>query len=277
MPKSKLKTKTAVISGGTKGIGFIIAKILARKGYNLVLFSRHISSRSRIQKELECYGIKTLILKADVSKVSNCQLVVKKALREFLNVDLLVNCASIQGPVGKLWTNKIKDWERTISINLLGTFYMSYLLLLHMLKNKRGVIINLSGGGAAYGRPLFSAYSSSKTAMLRLTENLSLELKGTGIRVYAVAPGAVWTNMTKSVLKHERERLDKKTLAELLKIKSTGGTSEEKIQDLVWFLVSKKPSQLSGKLIHVNELDKLQESKKTLRAEGGFLRRVNQF
>ena len=265
--------KTAIITGGSKGIGLRIAKILAKEKYNIVICSRNFSDLQRAKKETEVFKVKCLAVKTDVLNYNQCKLLIKKTLQSFSRIDLLVNNAGIQGPVGKLWENNIKEWEKTIQINLLGTFYMSCLVIPYMLKQKSGVIINLSGGGAAYARPLFSAYGCSKTAVLRLTETLAEELKGKNIKVFALAPGVVWTKMTKEALLKAKKVSDKKTIQKLELAKKDGGTSQEKLEKVILYLLDKKSNKLAGKLIHVNELDKIK--KKSLKPGSGLLRRVD--
>ena len=165
----KTNLKTAIVTGGSKGIGFRIAKILAKNNYNIVICSRNLAQLLKAKKEIKSYGVKCLALKVNVANYKQCKSLVRRTIEKFKRIDLLINNAGVQGPVGKLWQNNIKEWEKTIQINLLGTFYMSHLVVPYMLKQKSGKIINLSGGGAAYARPLFSAYACSKTAILRLT------------------------------------------------------------------------------------------------------------
>lgn len=271
--KEAKKNKVAIITGGSKGIGFTIAKILAKKKYNVVICSRNLNDAQKAKKKIESFGVKCLALKCDVSNFNACKSLVSKTMKTFKRIDLLVNNAGVQGPIGTLWTNSVKEWEKTIQINLTGTFFMSHLVIPHMLKQKNGKIINLSGGGAAYSKPLFSAYGCSKTAVLRLTETLEQELKNTNISVYALAPGIVWTNITKTVLT-KKTILDKKTIKELKTAQKSSGTPDEKLEALILFLVSNKSGKFSGKLIHVNELKKIKKKNK-IKPESGLLRRVD--
>ena len=271
----KAKSKTAIVTGGSKGIGLRIAKILAKKKYNIVICSRKQSDLIKAKKEIKLYGVDCLALKADISNLKQCELVVKKCIKRFSKIDVLVNNAAIQGPVGKLWKNNIKEWEKTIQINLTGTFYMTHLVIPQMLKQKSGKIINLSGGGAAYARPLFSAYGCSKIAILRLTETLAEELKDTNISVISLAPGATWTSMTKEVLNKSKNVDSKKNVSILNEIKKTGGTSFKQHEKALIFLLSKKAKTLSGKLIHVNEIEKVTRKNFKIQSESGLLRRVD--
>lgn len=276
MVKSKiLSRKTTIITGGSRGIGLRIAEALAKKKYNIVICSRHLKELKRAKKVIENYGVTCLTLKTDVSNYNHCKKLIKRTIKAFKRIDVLVNNAGIQGPIGPLWKNKIKAWEETIKINLLGTFYLCHLVVPHMLKLKSGVIINLSGGGAAYTRPLFSAYSSSKTALVRLTENLAAELKGKNISVFAIAPGGTFTKMVEQVLKMGKGQISKQEEKILKEIKKTKGTTKEQIESLINFLMTKKASEISGKLIHVSELNKILNKIGDIKTESGLLRRVS--
>jgi len=271
-----VRSKTAIITGGSKGIGLRIARILAERKYNIVICSRNHPDLIRAKKELEKYGIKCLALKADVSDYKQCKMLVRKTLENFLQIDLLVNNAGYQGPIGKLWLNNLEDWEKTIKINLLGVFYMLHLVVPSMIKRRKGLIINISGGGGAYARPLFSGYATSKAAVLRLTETLARELEGTNVNVVAVGPGATWTDMTKSISRGKKNKLlDKKTLAELKTLKITRGTSFDTLKNLMIYLIKASLRKLSGRLLHVNELPKIKKYRHRASSDIGLLRRIN--
>lgn len=267
-------SKTAIITGGSKGIGFRIAQILAKRKYNIVICSRNLQEVNKAKRDIESYGVKCLAYKIDISDYNQCKFLVRNTLKHFSKIDVLVNNAGIQGPVDKLWKNNIKEWEKTIKINLLGTFYMLSLVVPYMLKQKFGRIINLSGGGAAYARPLFSAYSCSKTAILRLTENLAEELKGENIFVFALAPGATWTEMTKEAVKKSISINDKKNINELKMIQASGGASYDEHEKIISYLLSKNSNKLSGRLLHVKEMNKVIKTHSALKPETGLLRRI---
>ena len=271
----KKGNKIAVITGGSRGIGFSIAKILAKEKYNIVICSRNENELMKAKLKLEEFGVTCLALKVDVSDFRHCYNLVKKTIEKFSRIDLLVNNAGIQGPIGSLWKNGLKDWEKTIRINLLGTFYMCHFVIPYMLKQKSGKIINFSGGGSVYARPLFSAYACSKAAILRLTDTLQEELKGKNIFVHAIAPGTVWTQMAMEALKAKRKKLlNKETIYELKLAQKTGGTPISKFEKLIKYLITRDSKILAGRLIHVNELDDLLKKKTKIKEDGGKLRRI---
>jgi len=262
------------VTGASKGIGLKIAHILAEKGYNIVICSRNSAELKVAQTSIESFGVKCLALRLDISNYLQCKSFVEKAIKRFRKIDLLVNNAGIQGPIGNFWQNDLKKWKETIDINLMGTIYISHLVLPYMLKQKSGTIINLAGGGAAYSRPFYSAYSCSKTALVRFTETLNQELKGKNVLVFSVAPGAIWTNMTKTALKSGAKILDKRSINELELLRKATDLAFYKLEKLFMYLIDKKPKALSGKLIHVNEIEDIKKMKNKIKEDSGLLRRV---
>lgn len=123
----------------------------------------------------------------------------------FKDEDVIVNCAGIYGPIGQFHNNGLKQWHKTINVNLLGTVNVCYAVLKKM---KIGKIINFSGGGALYPRPNFSAYATSKAAVVRFTETIAQEYPN--IQINCIAPGFIRTKMTKNVEKgRESQSMDK--------------------------------------------------------------------
>jgi NAD(P)-dependent dehydrogenase (short-subunit alcohol dehydrogenase family) len=131
----------------------------------------------------------------------------------------------------------------------MGTFNAIWAAVPEMIKSGRGgTVINLSGGGASKGRPTFSAYASSKTGVVRLTETIAEELRPYGIAIYVIAPGGVYTQMTEELLRSTALAAPN-DVAEAERIKATGGTSPERIGKLVVFLASEAGRPLAGRFI----------------------------
>lgn len=271
------ESKTVLITGGSKGIGFTLAQIFARKKYNIVICSRNSVEIKKAKRKLEAYGINCLALETDISNFYECKQLIEKAVQKFSRIDVLVNNAGVQGPIDKTWLTDSKKWEETVDINLLGTFYMCRVTIPYMLKQKSGIIINVAGGGSVYPRPYFSAYAVSKTSILKLTETLALELSGKNVFVFAIGPGLTWTDMAKMTYKGKKVYLKGDELKKYKNAMKTGGTPVEKMENLVTFLLNKKSKRFSGRLIHVNELEAIKKAKLNIKQDGGFLRRVEYF
>lgn len=247
-PAKLLKDKVSVITGGSMGIGKAIALAFAREGSHLVLASRVKSYLEATRQELEGFGPSVKIFPADVSQESEVKALVAFTLNEFRDISILVNCAGIYGPIGFVTDLDSKKWREAIEINLFGTFLCIKAVLPTMIKNRKGKIINLSGGGAASPFPRFSAYSASKAAVVRLTETLADEVKEYNIDINAIAPGGVNTRLLEQALV-AGEAAGKDFLAKAIKQKREGGTPPEAVAELAVFLASAKSDGLTGRLI----------------------------
>jgi NAD(P)-dependent dehydrogenase (short-subunit alcohol dehydrogenase family) len=244
----RLDGEVAFITGGGRGIGEAMAHAFARAGANLVLLSRTANETQHVAKETESLGVKTLPLVADVARRQDVQKAVSAALSQFGQIDVLVNAAGIYGPIGPLVENDIDAWAQTIQINLMGIVFCLHEILPHMISRRKGAVINLSGGGAVNPFPRFSAYSTSKAAVVRLTETVAEEVKEFNVRVNAIAPGAINTRLLNQVL-DAGERAGKEFYAKAKEQKERGGTPPEIGAELAVFLASRKAEGLTGRLI----------------------------
>ena len=244
----KLKGRVAIVTGSGRGIGKAIAVGFAREGANLVVVARTFSEVLETAKEIEALGGEALPLKVDVSSRSGVETMVHKALEKFGRIDILVNNAGMLGPLGPLYENDVDEWIKTINVNLIGTFLCCRAVLPVMIKQRKGKIINLSGGGAAYPKPFFSAYAVSKAAIVRLTETLAEEVKEYNIQVNAIAPGPVKTRMQEQVVK-AGEKAGLKALEEAKEVLKTGGANPKHAVELAVFLASEESNGLTGRLI----------------------------
>lgn len=244
-----LKDKVSIITGGSRGIGKAIAVAFAREGSHLVLTSRTEAELKASRQEIkELSSTRIEISPTDVSKEEQVKALIDFTLEKFGAIDILVNCAGIYGPIGFITNIDSEKWIEAININLCGTFLCIKGVLPTMIKNKKGKIINLSGGGATSPFPRFSAYSTSKAAVVRLTETLAQEVQGYNIDINAIAPGAVNTRLLDQVLQ-AGEAAGKDFLATAIKQKQEGGVPPEKVAELAVFLASSKSDGLSGRLI----------------------------
>jgi len=193
-------------------------------------------------------GRRALALKVDVSKREDVKRMVRSTIHEFGKVDILVNNAGILGPVGPVVDNDVKEWIKTVNINLIGAFICTKMVLPIMIERRQGKIINLSGGGATGPRPRFSAYAASKAALVRFTETLAEEVKEFNIQVNAIAPGALNTRMHDQVLA-VGEAAGERELALSRRVKNGKVTPFEVPAALAVFLASDESDGLTGRLI----------------------------
>ncbi len=227
-----LAGRTAIVTGGTRGLGLEIARAFVAAGAKVLVTGRDHAA-------LDASGLDGV--RADVGDAAACAEVVGRAGEP----TILVNNAGILGPVGRVEDVGWDAWVETLRVNLLGTVLMCRAVLPGMRDRGYGKIVNLSGGGATGPRANFSAYAASKAAVVRFTETIADEVRGTGIDVNAVAPGALNTRMRDEVLAAGPERAGAEYAATL----ERGETSFEPATRLAVFLASAASDGISGRLI----------------------------
>jgi NAD(P)-dependent dehydrogenase (short-subunit alcohol dehydrogenase family) len=233
------------VTGSGRGLGRYIAMALSDEGANVVLMSRTIAELRRVEKEIN-KSDKVLSFAGNVSKESDVKKMVEITLSKFGTIDILVNNAGTIGNIGPVNGTNLKEWAKTIEVNLLGTLTCTSAVLPTMIAKRSGRIINIAGAGEG-AFPNFSAYASSKSAIIRLTETLAEEVRQYNVFVNAIAPGSINTKMTEEIFnsKHSGEKEVERTK----KVMSTGGIPIELPASLVVFLASKESDGITGKFI----------------------------
>jgi 3-oxoacyl-[acyl-carrier protein] reductase len=249
MMRKVLDGKLALVVGGSGGIGQAVAAHLSEAGCAVCIVGRTRSGLSSALARLHNTGHKEIIgLCCEVGDFSRVKQAIRQAVNALGDLDILVNAAGIQAPIGEFVNTDINKWSRNLQVNLMGTVYSCKVALPFLEKRGGGSIINFSGGGATSSRARFSAYAVAKTGIVRFTEVLAEEVRGKMIRVNAIAPGAVNTRMLDEVLLLG-EKAGKKELSEAKQRAKVGGVSAGLAADLVVFLASRQAAGLTGKLI----------------------------
>lgn len=200
--------KTAIITGGAKGIGKAIVYELARKNINIVLnYNTSEEEARKIKQDLEKQGYNIEIFKANVSKREEVKALAKFAKDKFDTIDILINNAGID-QVKMFIDLTDDDWNNMIQTNLNSVFYMTQEVLNNMINKKQGCIINISSIWGITGGSCEVHYSTSKAAINGLTKALAKELAPSNIRVNAVAPGAIITDMNKNLSTEEIKQVE---------------------------------------------------------------------
>ena len=244
-----LADRVAVVTGGGRGIGAAVALAFAREGARLVLAARTAPELQRIADRVRSLGGTALVAPGDVSKPGDVARIFDAALKEFGRLDVLVNAAGVLGPIGSLWHVAADEWLRTIHVNLYGTFLCCRAALPRMIAQRRGKVINLSGGGATSPLPQFTAYGSSKAAVVRLTEVLAEEVSSFNVQVNAIAPGMVDTSIHDQVLAAGERAGAHLARVRAMREQGEGRVSPDLPARLAVFLASDQSGGLSGKLI----------------------------
>ena len=246
----RLENRVALITGGGRGIGRAIALAYAKEGAKLVLTARTLVELEESAQAIRDAGGVATVLQADITSQSEVEGLVRQTLEQHSTVDILVNNAGMAGPIGALQDNDVSAWIRTIQVNLIGTYLCCRSVLPIMLKQNRGKIINLSGSGSTSAPYHLSAYGSSKAAVIRLTEVLSLELAHTNVQVNALGPGSINTRMWEQI-RDDAAAVGDTELHEFgIRVTGGGGASIENAAELAVWLASDTSASLSGRLIH---------------------------
>lgn len=249
--QKKLQHKTAIITGGSQGLGLKIAEYFLKNGANVLICARHqdkINAALKILTPL-CNENKVIGKVADIANKKDCEDLIETCLQTFNHLDILINNAGIHGAKGPVDRVDWNAWESAIDINLKGTAFLCHLALPHIKKQSSGKIIILSGGGATKSMPFMSAYAASKAALVRFAECLSDELKAFHIDVNAVAPGALNTTLLDDILNAGPTLVGEERYHQALLQKKNGGDDIERAAKLCVFLASNESDGITGKLI----------------------------
>ena len=247
----KLKGLNAIITGGSQGLGKVIAQHYLREGANIVLCARSEKELNATRAELAAAfpSRKVLARPCDVSNETQVNELIAFALHEFGSLDALVLNAGVYGPMGPTESVDLDEWRRAIDINLFGVLLPCRAVIPHFRKAGCGKIVVLSGGGATNPRPNISSYAASKAAVVRLMETLALELQPDHIDVNAIAPGALATRLVDEVLAAGPEKVGAAFYEQNRKWKDQGATSPDLGAGLAVFLASAESDGITGRLI----------------------------
>ncbi len=240
-----LEGKTAIVTGGSRGIGKAIALNLAEKGANVVVnYTSSPDKAAIVVDKIKAMGREALAIKADVSNPDDVNNLVKEVGKHFSNIDILVNNAGITRDT-LLIRMKDDDWDKVIDINLKGTFLCTKLVAKKMMKQRSGKIVNITSVVGVMGNAGQSNYAASKAGVIGLTKSTAKELASRGINVNAVAPGFIQTEMT--------DKLSEEVIENYTKNIPLGKLGDPKdVANVVAFLCSEEASYLTGQVIKVD-------------------------
>lgn len=240
-----LTGKTAVVTGGSRGIGRAIVLAMARQGANVaILYAGNTEAAAQTAAEAEEYGVQTKTYRCDVANADQAAEAVKEVIRDFGGVDILVNNAGITRD-GLTLSMKEGDFEAVIDTNLKGTFLMIKSVYSHMMKKRAGRIINMSSVSGIAGNAGQVNYSASKAGVIGITKTVARELAGRGITCNAIAPGFIDTDMTQALSDKVKENA-----SEMIPMKRMG--KPEDVAALAVFLASDNAGYITGEVIRVD-------------------------
>lgn len=247
----KLKGINALITGGSQGLGKVIAEHFLREGANVLLCARNDKELAATRDELAGkFPPQKIVARAcDVSNEAQVNELADMALRDLGSVQAIVLNAGIYGPMGPTESVDLAEWRRAIDINLFGVLLPCRAFIPHFKQSGRGKIIILSGGGATNPLPNISSYAASKAAAVRLMETLAEELKPFQIDVNAIAPGALATRLVDEVLAAGPEKVGPAFFEKNKQWKEKGATSPDLGASLAVYLASAESNGITGRLL----------------------------
>ncbi len=240
-----------VVTGASQGLGLEIARAFAKSGANLAICARNRSSIDAAAAAItgDFPDVQVVAHTADVSREKDVDEFIASALAELGGIDVLVVNAGIYGPKGGIADVDWSSWVEALHINLIGAVYTARSGLSALRKSRRGKILIISGGGATKPLPFVSAYAASKAGLVRFGETLAEELRGEGIDVNMIAPGALNTRLLDEILEAGADAVGSEFYEAALRQQASGGTPLTRGADLCVFLASAAADGISGKLI----------------------------
>jgi NAD(P)-dependent dehydrogenase (short-subunit alcohol dehydrogenase family) len=243
----RLDGRTALVTGASRGIGRSIVEAYADAGADVALLARDAEKLGEAAAAVEALGRRAVVLPCDVTDIESVQASVSRAVHELGHVDILVNNAGGNSFSMPLAGMRFSGWEKTLRLNLDSVVHVSQALLPHLLERKSGVIINVASVAGLRGAPMMSHYGAAKAAVLSLTQSLALETAWAGIRVNALVPGWIETDLTDFL--RASEDAEKGTLARVPM--GRWGQSRE-IADPALFLASDASSFMTGQSLVID-------------------------
>lgn len=237
--------KTALVTGGTRGIGKAICESLAADGVNVAIgYNRDDAKAGELADKLKEHGIDAKIFQGSVENIYDVKNVIDHVIEHFGTLDILVNNAGITADK-TLRKMSSELWLRVIQVNLFGTFHCCRTAIEHMLERGYGRIINISSIIALTGNVGQANYAASKAGIIGFTKSMALEMSTKGITVNAVAPGFIETEMTKKISPEVYKKIENGIPMKRF------GTPEE-VARLVSFLADEKSSYITGQVYGIN-------------------------
>jgi NAD(P)-dependent dehydrogenase (short-subunit alcohol dehydrogenase family) len=251
-----LKEKVAVITGGGKGLGRVIALGCAREGADVVLASRSLEALEGTRAEVESLGRQALVVPTDIRHEDSVRNLAEQALAHYGRIDILVNNTGITGPTAPLWKITPAEWEETFAVNVTGAYLCCRAFLPSMIERRSGCILFISSMTGK--RPLFgrSPYAAGKLALVGLARTLAWETGSYGIRVNVISPGPIEGERVERVIRNQAhaEGVSEDEARRRFTSNSPLGrmVSPGDIADAVVFLASDRAASITGEDLNVS-------------------------
>lgn len=279
-PTRPLAGKVAVVTGGGRGLGSHLAQAFAAAGAAVGLVGRGTVALEEVETTIRRSGGTVAAVTADVSDTTAAGRAVSELAGRLGAVDVLVNNAGVNGPVGPLWEVDPDAWWHAMEVNLRGVFTCNRQVLPGMVARGRGCIVNITSEAGVFRWPLVSGYAVSKAAVVKLTEGLAAELKGTGVSAFSVHPGLLPIGLSEPALASDAPEgsPEGKVFGWVRRQLDEGhGVEPQRAARLLVRLASGEADQLSGRHLSVHDdLDTLLRAAGSIREEDLYTLRLRQ-
>ena len=240
----RLEGKVALVTGGARGIGKAICQRLADEGAKLAIVDIMLDVAQETADEFKAAGVEAAAFASDVSKLDSANETVADVIKEFGQIDILINNAGITRDTLMMRMSE-QDWDMVIAVNLKGTFNFTKAVCRPMMKARSGKIVNVASVVGRMGNAGQANYSASKAGVIGLTKTTAKEFATRGIQVNAVAPGYIQTDMTGKLS-------DAATEAFMTVIPMKRGGTPEDVANVVYFLCSEDSNYVTGQVINID-------------------------
>jgi NAD(P)-dependent dehydrogenase (short-subunit alcohol dehydrogenase family) len=241
----ELKPYVVLITGGASGLGLAAAHGFAKEGATIVIADLQEAAAVRVAQQL---GSQHLGLPCDVADEAQVNRVVDTVIKKYGRVDVLINCAGVADRVAPTVEQDMAHFRRLVDIHLTGTYMMTKACAVHMLKQGKGNVINISSNAGVIGLTYRNAYSAAKAGISMITRTLGCEWGAAGIRVNAIAPGYILTPLTQAII--DEGRLDKSIVERRTPMGRMG--EPRHIADAMLFLASDQAEFITGVTLPVD-------------------------
>lgn len=238
-----LRGKVAVVTGASRGIGFGIARVLAREGADLVVHATRMEHLEHCKQVAEAYGVRCVALAGDVALPETARQLTQAALEELGRLDIAVACAGINRD-GMLHKLSDEAWSEVLAVNLSGVFYLTRSAAQIMRQQRSGRILHISSV-ARHGNLGQANYAAAKAGVTALTQTAALELGPFGVTCNAICPGFIETDMTRNIPESARERI-------LSRVPARRSGTPEEVGELAAFLASDRAAYINGQILDVS-------------------------
>ena len=241
---NRLQAKVAIITGGAAGIGQAAATLFAEEGARVVIADPNVDAGEQCASQIREHGADAIFVKTDVSKEDDARAVCDQAVEKFGRLDVLVNNAAVF--VLKGLEASVSDWEKSISVNVVGTALMSRYASEYMKQVGGGAIVNLGSISSFVAQPSFVTYSATKAAILQMTRNMAMDLAPFKIRVNCVCPGTILTRASHDHMERVGMTLEEFVAAEGPKHLLNRVGDPREVAYAILFLASDEASFITG-------------------------------